>query len=154
MGFSRQEYWSGLPFSPPGDLSNPGIEPRSPALQADSLQSEPPGKPYQLLLKINSWIDPLLSITNATNLIQHPQPRASLGSTLSLADEPLSWLNVVIKGSLPFSLWISAQPLLPGTSTTLTLRPRLELFSPSEPGPCPHTMHPTNWGPIKQGWTC
>ena len=40
MGFSRQEYWSGLPFPPPGDLPNPGIEPGSPALQADSLPTE------------------------------------------------------------------------------------------------------------------
>ena len=45
MGFSRQEYWSGLPFPFPGDLPNPGIEPRSPALQADSLLFEPPGRP-------------------------------------------------------------------------------------------------------------
>ena len=45
MGFSRQEYWSGLPFTSPGDLPNPGIKPRSPALQADALTSEPPGKP-------------------------------------------------------------------------------------------------------------
>ena len=45
MGFSRQEYWSGLPFPSPGDLPNPGTEPRSPALQADALPSEPPGKP-------------------------------------------------------------------------------------------------------------
>ena len=44
MGFSRQEYWSGLPFPFPGDLPNSGIEPRSPVLQADSLPSEPPGK--------------------------------------------------------------------------------------------------------------
>ena len=44
MGFSRQEYWSGLPFPSSGDLHNPGIEPRSPALQADALASEPPGK--------------------------------------------------------------------------------------------------------------
>ena len=44
VGFSRQEYWSGLPFSSPGDLPNPGIKPRSPALQADALPSEPPGK--------------------------------------------------------------------------------------------------------------
>ena len=44
MGFSRQEYWSGLPFHSPGDLPDPGIEPTSPALQADSLPSEPPGK--------------------------------------------------------------------------------------------------------------
>ena len=40
MGFSRQEYWSGLPFPSPGDLPNPGIEPRSPALQVDALPSE------------------------------------------------------------------------------------------------------------------
>ena len=44
MGFSRQEYWSGLPFASQGDLPNPGIEPRSPALQAEALLSEPPGK--------------------------------------------------------------------------------------------------------------
>ena len=44
VGFSRQEYWSGLPFPSPGDLPNPGIEPRSPALQADTLLSEPPGE--------------------------------------------------------------------------------------------------------------
>ena len=45
MEFSRQEYWSGLPFLSPGDLPNPGIEPRSPALQADALPSESPEKP-------------------------------------------------------------------------------------------------------------
>ena len=44
MGFSRQEYWSGLPCPPPGDLPNPGIETRSFAVQAGSLPSEPPGK--------------------------------------------------------------------------------------------------------------
>jgi len=43
MGFFRQEYWSGLPFPSPGDLSDPGIEPQSAALQADALPSEPPG---------------------------------------------------------------------------------------------------------------
>ena len=47
MGFSRQEYWSGLPFPSPGDLPKTGIEPRSPALRADSLPSEPPGKPSE-----------------------------------------------------------------------------------------------------------
>ena len=44
MGFSRQEYWGGLPFPSPGDLPNPGTEPGSPALQTDALPSEPPGK--------------------------------------------------------------------------------------------------------------
>ena len=46
MEFSRQEYLRKLPFPSPGDLPNPGIEPRSPALQADSLLPEPPGKPF------------------------------------------------------------------------------------------------------------
>ena len=45
MGFSRQEYWNGSPLLFPGDLLNPGIKPKSPALQSDSLPSEPPGKP-------------------------------------------------------------------------------------------------------------
>ena len=45
VGFSRQEQWSGLPFPSPGDLPHSGAEPRSPALQADSLLPEPPGKP-------------------------------------------------------------------------------------------------------------
>ena len=43
MGFSRQEYWSGVPFPSPGDLPDPGIEPGSPAFQVDALTSEPPG---------------------------------------------------------------------------------------------------------------
>ena len=49
MGFSRQEYWSGLPFPSPGDLPTQGIGPRSPALQADSLLTELRGKPWVLL---------------------------------------------------------------------------------------------------------
>ena len=48
MEFSRQEYWSGLPFPSPGDLPDPGIEPKSPALQADALPSEPPGKSIKM----------------------------------------------------------------------------------------------------------
>ena len=44
VGFSRQEYWSGLPCPPPGDLPDPEMESKSPALQADALPSEPPGK--------------------------------------------------------------------------------------------------------------
>ena len=52
MGFPRQGYWNGWPFPTPGDLSNPGIEPWSLALQADSLPSEPPGKPNK---KAQKW---------------------------------------------------------------------------------------------------
>ena len=50
MGFSSQQYWSGLSFPSPGDLPDPGIEPRSPDLQADALTSEPPGKPINSLV--------------------------------------------------------------------------------------------------------
>ena len=64
MGFSRQEYWSGLPFPSPGDLPNPGIKPRSPTLQMDALPSEPPGKPLLgialplLEIGVNSFLVP------------------------------------------------------------------------------------------------
>ena len=54
MEFSKQEYWSGLPVSSPGDLPNPGIEPRSATLQADSLPSELPGKPKEGWVP-NNW---------------------------------------------------------------------------------------------------
>ena len=54
MGFSRQEYWSGLPCPPPGDLPDPGIEPRSPALQVDSFLSEPPGSPEEALSNLQT----------------------------------------------------------------------------------------------------
>ena len=64
MGFSRQEYWRGLPFPFPEDLHNTGIKPRSPALQADSLLSEPPGVPspqISLQALALSWNSSLLS---------------------------------------------------------------------------------------------
>ena len=48
MGFSRQEYWNGSPFPSPGDFPNPGIDPGSPALQAETLSSEPPGNELTL----------------------------------------------------------------------------------------------------------
>ena len=74
MGFSRQEYWSGLPFPSPGDLPDPGIEPRSPTLQADALTSEPPGKPIgierynRLKKKLTLFLDDLLnSLNNSMN---------------------------------------------------------------------------------------
>ena len=59
MEFSRQEYWSGYPFASPGDLPNPGIKPRSPTLQGDSLPAEPQGKPKNTgvgSLSLLQWI--------------------------------------------------------------------------------------------------
>ena len=69
MGFSRQEYWSGLPFPSPGDIPNPEIEPGSPALEADALTSEPPGKPQRLLLlgrKVMTNLDSILKSRDIT----------------------------------------------------------------------------------------
>ena len=70
MEFSRQEYWSGLPFPSPGDLPNPGLEPRSPALQADALPSELPGKPPSLPLVTYfpaAWVRPLQLVWTVDN---------------------------------------------------------------------------------------
>ena len=64
MGFSMQEYWSGLPLPSPGDLPDPGIEPGSPALQADALPSEPPGKP--------AFLGYLLSLISSSFLFTYP----------------------------------------------------------------------------------
>ena len=55
MEFPRQEYWSGLPFHSPGDLPDPGIDPGSPALQADALLSEPPGEYAEVEFKSSSF---------------------------------------------------------------------------------------------------
>ena len=55
MGFSGQEYWSGLSFPSPGDLPNPGIEPGSSTLQANSLPSEPPGNPFYQLQNLDVY---------------------------------------------------------------------------------------------------
>ena len=52
MGFSRQEYWSGLPFPSPGDLPDPGIEPRSPTSEADALTFASPGKPSNARIQV------------------------------------------------------------------------------------------------------
>ena len=69
MGFSRQEFWSGLPFPSPGDLPDPGIEPGSPAFQADTLTSEPPGKP---LKESGKWLQ--LKVTSCISSQQENQP--------------------------------------------------------------------------------
>ena len=77
MGFSRQEYWSGLPFLSPGDLPNPGIEPRSPVLQADALTSEPPESKHLLI----SWLQPYSAV-----ILEPPKIKSV---TLSFVSPPI-----------------------------------------------------------------
>ena len=78
MEFSRQEYWSGEPFPSPGDLPNPGIEPRSPTLRVDSLPAEPPGRPACVYVCICSSTTPskiqVLSIAPETFSFQQLPP--------------------------------------------------------------------------------
>ena len=69
MGFSRQECWSGWPFPSPGDLPNPGIEPRSPALQADALLSEPPGIIHQLYFKVKNFKEEIINHAGIWNVL-------------------------------------------------------------------------------------
>ena len=64
MGFSRQEYWSGLPCPPPGDLPHPGIKPESPALAGRFFITEPPSKPLSLVLRIKLLYQVLLLLTH------------------------------------------------------------------------------------------
>ena len=72
-GFSRQNHWSGLPCPPPGDLPNPGTEPRSSTLQADSLPSQPPGKPMMevgvCLLGVKKALIVLVTWVMSTHLL-------------------------------------------------------------------------------------
>ena len=81
MGFSRQEYWSGLPFPSPAELPNPGIEPRSPSLQTDALPSEPPGKQWQ---RINLNVGPLWKQSSMQQYRLHAH-KASPGFRYSLS---------------------------------------------------------------------
>ena len=71
MGFSRQPYWSGVPCPPPGDLPNPGIKPRSPALQADSLLSESPGKPKNTGMGSLSLLQGIFQTQGSNPGLQH-----------------------------------------------------------------------------------
>ena len=89
MKFSRPEYWNGLPFSSPGDLPNPGIKPRSPTLQVDSLPSEPPGKP-----KNTGVNEPIPSPADLPNPMTTAYIQASIRIFAALRISLLSHLSI------------------------------------------------------------
>ena len=114
MEFSRQEYWSVLPLLSPGDRPNPGIEPVSPALQADSLPSEPPGKPC--FLRVPVWCD-----------LREPSHKSGQSLLSAMACSPFSFTN-------SFSFSTGPQPLSsPQTSPTASGREKFSFlrFIPS-----------------------
>ena len=85
MEFSKQEYWSGWPFPSPGGFPDPGIEPRSPALQADSLPSEPPGKPNMCLMYVHI-LNKFLCVCIHTHTHTHTHTHNfSVGSSFKIA---------------------------------------------------------------------
>ena len=117
-GFSRPEYWSGLPCPSPGDFPNPGIEPRAPALQVDSLPSEPPGKPrssgsaenmaslssVQLFSRVRLFATPWITAHQASLSISKLEihPNSSQSSW---------WCHLVISSSVvPFSSCLQSFP--------------------------------------------
>ena len=93
MEFSRQEYCSGQPFPPPGDLPKPGIKPRSPALQTDSLPSEPPGKPSLSILYIESIV-----------YIRQSEPPYSLCRSQATCKNPREKFDFQLKNFMFFCL--------------------------------------------------
>ena len=99
MGFTRQEYWSGFPFSSPGDLPYPRVEPGSPALQADSLLFELPGKPSVQFSRsvVTDYVTPWtaacqasLSITNSQSLLKLTSIQYVMPPTISSSVVPFS----------------------------------------------------------------
>ena len=107
MGFSRQEYWSGLPCPPPRDLPNPGTEPRSPALQADSLSSEPAGKLYLNFQKMYDIIEKRLCKGDVDiTLCQLHSPLSSLQEFFNYIFSSLAKI-LALSSSLQFSHFIS-----------------------------------------------
>ena len=88
IGFSRQEHWSGLPFPSPGDLPDPGIEPGSPALEAEALNSEPPGKPWfssvQSLSHVRLFVTPWITARQASLFITNSRSSLRLASIESV----------------------------------------------------------------------
>ena len=95
MGFSRQEYWSGLPFPSPGDLPDPGIELRFTVLQPDALTSESPGKPDRIFEKteVLKKLARLNSMVKALALCNGPHP-AECVSLWILTNPPLTYRYV------------------------------------------------------------
>ena len=102
MEFSSEEYWSRLPFPSPGDLPNPGIEPRSPALKADSLLSEPLGKPPgSVFLLINSSFYTIKSTKSQIWFCTSPHlhfPDTIFDDCLNKVAHERLWRSLAIRG--------------------------------------------------------
>ena len=129
-----QEYCSGLPCPPPGDLPDPGIEPRSPALQMDSLLSEPLGKPIINIVVANRWISPLISWHSSMYIHMD----SYFTSDQIRSDQSLSCVRLFV------TPWITAcQASLSITNSQISLRLTfIESVMPSHPLSSPSPLAP------------
>ena len=118
MGFSRQEYCSGLPFPSPGDRSDTGIKPGCLALQADSLPSEPAGKPRSYA--VGSHQSPVLSIVPGVYICQYQSP-----SSLNFSFQVKRTMKCVMQNSTLQKIFFS---VLPGLSLGYTKK-QIQFFS-------------------------
>ena len=136
MGFSRQEYWSGLPLPSPGDLPDPGIKPWSPTLQADALTSEPPGKPK--LIRLPESVGLCLgqicnfSAVRSSNVLRAQASFSSLGTPNSPLVPALQasagWKQCPAWAAAP--LWALGGPEGPVTDSTRLCGPLINLPFP------------------------
>ena len=142
MEFSRQEYWSGLPFPSPGDLPDPGIKPRSSIFQADSLPFEPPGKlPHNSIYSIQLVAQSCLTLCDPMTAICY----ASLSITNSRSLVELMFVELV----MPFSHLILCQPLL----LLPSIYPSIKVFS-NVSAPCIRwpKYRSFSWCPLNICW--
>ena len=116
ISFSRQEYWSGLPFPSLGDLPDPGIKPGSPALEADTLTSEPPGKPHILANPIYHLSGCVL--VQAAKLLHKPPDWSSCFYTVAVlmcsVASVYSWQSYgLYPGRLPWTILLQSDHVSP-----------------------------------------
>ena len=114
MGFSRKEYWSGLPFPSPGSPPNPGIKPRCPALQPDALPSEPPGKSSVCYCRY--YNSECLCAYSCISHSDHCLWAKILDGKLLAYFTSLNYLHGPTPGSSPSNSSLSLWPLLEGAS--------------------------------------
>ena len=134
QGFSRQEYWSGLPCPPPGDLPDPGIKPRSLALQMDSSLSEPPGKPIfssvQSLRYVQLFATPWTEAHQASLYVTNSQRLLKLSESVMPSNHfiPCCLLllpnsSFLASGSFPVSQFLASGGQSIGVSASASVFP-------------------------------
>ena len=145
MEFSRPEYWSGLPCRPPGDLPKAGIKPRSPILQANSLPSEPQGKPFSKFQ--------FSSVSQSCPTLCNPMNRSTPGlpvhhQLLEITQTHVYRVGDAIQPSHPLSLSLKAVKISSNINTPTQINLRNSSFSITKEGEISEYLTWVYWGNI------